>query len=881
MKLTQMLLEWVLTSSFLILAVLALRALLGRRVSAGLKYALWAVVLVRLLVPVQLFTTPVTGSSVMRETGVEQWVTLPALPSDPIPAASPALAPAPTQLPDGTLIVYQPNPAPVTVKTQPIPSLRALGWLWLTGTAAMTAALVLSNLRFARRLRRMRIFLEGVSCPVPVYTALALPSPCLFGLFRPAVYLTPQTAEDPAMLRHVLAHETTHLRHFDHLWNVLRSAALALHWWNPLVWLSAVLSRRDCELACDEGALKRLGDGERFAYGRTLLALVTQRPRPRDLLRCATTMTGGQKSVFDRVNRIAKAPKRWLGAAVLAVVLAALACACAFGSAAEPDQTPSPSPGPSAPAEPSPLPTGPDWLDLDMDIPELLEHFPASMNGVPEDVVHFVGQVVQQRAMAYLNHLEEHPLTGQPIQFDGWRVQDLTGPWRGTAGGRELEVWQVNYEFHTTTPELAMNLVNGGAYLDDDGWLCPTYPNCTYAVFQANSGGKLGFLTDFTDNSVYPDGNADLFFARVDEILADAQTQSLLSGLSYTLDPIGAGVQISGLDCGGAAWQTWRSDWVLHHLLGLPEQGMEGVLKLNNPRFLGGYFAQAYGSAMVLYYPHEDAPLLFMGFDDSTDVYQPAAFNFTVDLAAGTVKKLETSGYSGTAPALSDEEMVGMARTLVQIIQGASDFYQNSLPAPEEGPLPFDTPMTLMFCSGAGAWRTILTLHPDGSFQGRYNDAEMGGTGEGFPFGTEYVCDFHGRFGNIKQVTDASWSLTLEELELDTDRPLGEEWIAERVKYISAAPHGLSRLDGEGMSVPLEPGAQFTLYAPDAKGYAPGDELYGMRESDDYDSIMYQFWTWWPDKRAWSPDSTLGRWGLCNMETGYGFFDLGAWGLTE
>ena len=67
MKLTQMLFEWVLTAAFLILAVLALRALLGRRVSASLRYALWAAVLVRLLVPVQLFTTPVTGTSVLRE----------------------------------------------------------------------------------------------------------------------------------------------------------------------------------------------------------------------------------------------------------------------------------------------------------------------------------------------------------------------------------------------------------------------------------------------------------------------------------------------------------------------------------------------------------------------------------------------------------------------------------------------------------------------------------------------------------------------------------------------------------------------------------------------------------------------------------------------
>ena len=337
MKLTQTLLEWVLTSAFLILAVTALRALLGRRVSAGLRYALWAVVLARLLVPVQLFTTPVSGTSVLRETGVEQWVTAPTLLPDSVPAVSAVPAdPSPTELPDGTLIVRQPDPAPVTVKARPIPVLRILGGLWLAGTAATGAAFALSNLRFARRLRRARVPLEGTDCPLPVYLADDLPSPCLFGLFRPAVYLTSAAASDPAMLRHVLAHEVTHFRHRDHLWNALRGLALAVHWWNPLVWLAAALSRRDCELACDEGALKRLGDGERIAYGRTLLALITVKPRPGDLLRCSTTMTGGQKSVFDRMSRIAKAPKRWLGAAVLAVALAALACVCAFGSAADP-----------------------------------------------------------------------------------------------------------------------------------------------------------------------------------------------------------------------------------------------------------------------------------------------------------------------------------------------------------------------------------------------------------------------------------------------------------------------------------------------------------------------------------------------------------------
>lgn len=1010
MKLTQTLLEWVLTSAFLILAVAALRALLGRRVSAGLRYALWAVVLARLLVPVQLFTTPVAGTSVLRETGVEQWVTAPTLLPDSVPAVSAVPAvPSPTELPDGTLIVPQPNPAPATVKVRPIPVLRILGGLWLAGTAATGAAFALSNLRFARRLRRARVPLEGADCPLPVYLADDLPSPCLFGLLRPAVYLTSAAASDPAMLRHVLAHEVTHFRHRDHLWNALRGLALAVHWWDPLVWLAAALSRRDCELACDEGALKRLGDGERIAYGRTLLALITVKPRPGDLLRCSTTMTGGQKSVFDRMSRIAKAPKRWLGAAVLTVALAALACVCAFGSAADPkpwdpagvtadltysvetgsdgshyvridgtvdgveltrgafwnpdwwhgdhydpeltmvyppftdgveghiaanweggpgseiaistrpaalssssvdvgywvlyvdlnsgtvqkDRIPDSPPGGGIRFYPASISDeeavkaarvaakllteaadrykiGRDWIGWDMDLPALRERFPADMDGVPEDVVHFVGQVIQNRYAAYLDYLEKHPLTDQPIRFDGWRVQALTGPWRETSWGRTLEVWQLNYEFHTTTPDLALNLVNGGAYLDEDGWLCPTYPNCTYAVFQVDDTGKLDFLTDFTDNSVYPDGDPDLFFARVGQAVTH---------FTYSLDPLGR-VEIGGLDCDGAFWQEWQPDLVLSPHLGLPEEGM-GVLALRNPRFLGGYFADALGNASAVYFPSEG--LLFLGFDDYTNsAYDPGHLTFIMDLNAGTVERLEATGYPGKAPAFSGDSLVDMGRTLARLIQGASDHYSNaSRPAPEAGPLPFDQPLTLWFGSGVGAWRTLLTLHPDGAFEGRFDDSEMGGTGEGFPFGTQYLCTFHGRFGAVQQTAPSSWSLTLEELELDTGHPLEEKWIEEGVQYISAAPAGFTRRDGRDVDIPLEAGARFTLYAPDAKGFAPGDELYGMQESDDYESIMYQFWSWWPDKRDWTPDGTLGSWGLCNMDTGYGFFGLDAWGIAQ
>jgi len=193
--------------------------------------------------------------------------------------------------------------------------------------------------------------------------------------------------------------------------------------------------------------------------------------------------------------------------------------------------------------------------------------------------------------------------------------------------------------------------------------------------------------------------------------------------------------------------------------------------------------------------------------------------------------------------------------------------------APEEGLLPFDVPMELWFGSGAGGWRTIITLHPDGSFAGDYSDADMGDSGESYPNGTQYICRFHGRFGNMTQETGASWSMTLDELVIDTGRPIGEEWIENGVRYIASSPYGMDGKDGE----PLESGAEFMLYTPDAAGYAPGAELYGMA---DESSELYEFWTWWPDRHAFSADqSTLGCYALRSVEAGYGFFDLQSWGI--
>lgn len=330
--------EWIISSCFLILVVLVLGKLLGSHVSAKLRYGLWLLVLIRLLVPVQLYDLPgevktARISPVMEEKSIY------VLPMNSAPVEDAGSINAHV-LPDGTVAIatsmgygrLEDDGEKVVVYMDKLSPVEFFALVWKVGAVLFAVVLFGSNLRFALGLRKRRRPYT-CDCPLPVYVAGGLSSPCLFGLLSPAIYLTEEVAGEESALRHVLTHEMTHYRHLDHLWSALRCAVLAVHWWNPLVWLAVIVSKRDGELACDESALERLGEGERRAYGETLLTLVTAKTRPGDVLRCATTMTGSKKALLVRVKRIAKKQKQLLSAAILLVLVAALAAGCSFGKA--------------------------------------------------------------------------------------------------------------------------------------------------------------------------------------------------------------------------------------------------------------------------------------------------------------------------------------------------------------------------------------------------------------------------------------------------------------------------------------------------------------------------------------------------------------------
>ena len=338
--------EILLTSSVLILALLALRQLFRRTISRRMQYALWLLVLVRLLVPVNVGTLAhnVLSAAEPVQTVVEERLDTPVL------YVQDGTERRPAQLLPGKESQGEPQSPPsdaaqsapadeyytVTPTYRTVTLSEALTYVWYAGMLIVGAWFLFTNLRFARALRKARTPYRVEGCRYPVYLVSALPSPCLFGVLRPAVYLNEKALQSPDALRFVLAHEQTHARHLDPLWSLLRGVCLTVYWFDPLVWLAAVLSREDGELACDEGTLRALGADERAAYGKTLLTLVPVCDKPQNPLLGATTMTSGKRSLKERITRIAEDRQAKAAAVFAAVALAALVCAVSFTGSSRP-----------------------------------------------------------------------------------------------------------------------------------------------------------------------------------------------------------------------------------------------------------------------------------------------------------------------------------------------------------------------------------------------------------------------------------------------------------------------------------------------------------------------------------------------------------------
>lgn len=242
--------EWLasstVTTSVVLVLLLACRQLLARRLGAQAVYLLWLAVPLGLLLLLPLASSPMPA-------------VLPALPSLDITALTATAGTASGSVDPSTW----------------------LGVAWLAGFSAMLVHL-------ARQLRAASGLAAGATRPATPNTATrdahgitpmqvcdAIAGPVVVGLISPVVLLPPDfnTHLDPEIRALVLRHEGCHARRRDNLVNLFASALLAVFWFNPLAWIGMRAFRTDQELSCDAHALSGSDPGSRIGYARTLITL--------------------------------------------------------------------------------------------------------------------------------------------------------------------------------------------------------------------------------------------------------------------------------------------------------------------------------------------------------------------------------------------------------------------------------------------------------------------------------------------------------------------------------------------------------------------------------------------------------------------------------
>ena len=291
------------SASWLILAVLVLRVVL-RKAPKWVMPLLWGVVALRLVclfsiesalslipsaetIPSEIVTE--TREPVLYEQATLDIVTNPTLPS----AAE----------------------VPVGVSRQQAQvDFNIYSVLWLAGMAALLVHALVSAGKLKRKLATAILLRDNI------YESEFVDSPFVFGVVKPNIYLPMHMDEGTAA--YVIAHERAHLARRDHWWKVLGYLVLALHWFNPLVWVAYILFCRDIELACDEKVVKGLDGAARADYSQALLSCAAPK---RAVAACPLAF--GEGNIKTRVKSALhyKKPAFWVAAAaVLAVVIVAV-----------------------------------------------------------------------------------------------------------------------------------------------------------------------------------------------------------------------------------------------------------------------------------------------------------------------------------------------------------------------------------------------------------------------------------------------------------------------------------------------------------------------------------------------------------------------------
>ena len=302
-KLFDTVLELSWQAGLIALAVMAVRLVLRKKASRRALCMLWALVALRLLLPVSLTVeSPVSLQAEEAPVSRAYHAMQEARTSVPEEAAP---APAESSGTAAAVVPTEPAAEPVTLRT----FARWLPWIWVIGMGCMAAYMLLSFIWMRLTLRRAEHIQDNV------YRCTQWSTPFVLGIIAPCIYVPESVSEED--LPQVLAHERCHIRRWDHVVKPFAFLLLAVNWFNPVLWAAYVLLGRDMENACDEMALKNADAAQRAAYSRALVSCAAQ---PKMAAVCPLAF--GEVAVKERVKNVLgyKKPAIWA-----AVILAAAA----------------------------------------------------------------------------------------------------------------------------------------------------------------------------------------------------------------------------------------------------------------------------------------------------------------------------------------------------------------------------------------------------------------------------------------------------------------------------------------------------------------------------------------------------------------------------
>lgn len=298
------------TSSYVAIGVILVRILL-KKAPKKISYALWAVVLFRLICPVS-FTSAVSFLGLLNidphnTAGVLEYV-----PDNIGFMQEPAVQSGIGSL-DSAVNAYLPQAAPIASANPMQIWMDVISLIWIAGIVVLLSCSVFSYIKIRRKLQTATLVKDSIYESDQISTAFVC------GFIQPKIYVPVGVKKDD--LSYILEHERTHIRRKDYLIKPIAFFALILHWFNPVMWLSFALMSRDMEMSCDESVLHKMSHDAKGGYSRSLLALSVKKAG----LFAANPLAFGESHVKARIMNVLnyKKPTFWLiaVASVIAIVV--------------------------------------------------------------------------------------------------------------------------------------------------------------------------------------------------------------------------------------------------------------------------------------------------------------------------------------------------------------------------------------------------------------------------------------------------------------------------------------------------------------------------------------------------------------------------------